>query len=82
MVNNVRALAAGDRNSVNCLKRHVLVNSSEALWQLKLIYFNPFSDHNPVSVSLSVEVTVDNVITDQCSSGGGAFINCSRYNYI
>ena len=58
------------------------MNSSEALWKLKLIYFNPSSDHqNPASVSLSVKVTVDDIVTDHCnhSNNIGAFRSSDQW---
>ena len=72
------------RQELSKLFEEALVNSSEALWKLKLIYFNPSSDHqNPASVSLSVKVTVDDIITvtaDQCNRSNdiGAFHECSQ----
>ena len=75
-------------NSTGCRKQELsklfeeaLVNSSETLWQLKQIFFSP-SDQNPALVTISVEVTVDDIITDQCNSSNdiSAFDKCSQYS--
>ena len=72
------------RQELSKLFEEALVNSSEALWKLKLIYFNPSSYHqNPASVSLFIMVTVDDIITitDHCNHSNdiGAFRSSDQW---
>ena len=43
------------------LFEEALVNSSESLYKLQRIYFNPSTTYSPVSVHIKVSVTVDNI---------------------
>ena len=57
-----------------------LVNSGDALWKLQQIYFNPSSDHpSPALVSLSVVVTANDIIDDQCNELNR---NCTCFDFF
>ena len=75
------------RHELSKLFEEALVNSGNALWQLQQIYFDPYSDHNPALVALSVNITVNDIGNDtwcrpnddgtQCFCDTGvAFDNC------
>ena len=67
------------------LFEEALVNSSDALWKLQQIYFNPSSSQNPSLVYLTVVVTINDIIIDQCNYDNNtygcfcAFDKCSQY---
>ena len=64
------------------LFEEALVNSSDSLWQLQQIYFDPYSEWIPALVYLSVLVTVNDVIngTPDPWCDDTTFDYCSGYN--
>ena len=54
------------RHELSKLFEEALVSSSDSLWKLQQIYFDPSSDQSPALIYLSVSVTINNITNNTC----------------